>query len=78
LLIIFCNHAAKSHPWIWIIDFDHPAGASGHGWIPAQHQGLKRDNDIGGKLVPFSRNLDIGFDHESAKPFDDVRIVLQN
>ena len=43
---LFRSHAAKGHRWIWIIDFDHPADLSGHLRIPAQHRGLKRDNDI--------------------------------
>ena len=38
-------------------------------------QGGRGRATIGGKLVPFSRILDVGFDHDRAEPFDDVRIV---
>ena len=44
-------------------------------WQIGELQARRGRATIGGQLVPFSRVLDIGSDHDRVEPFDDVRII---
>ena len=57
------------------ISISSRAGFSTALWQIGELQARRGRATIGGQLVPFSRVLDVGFDHDRAEPFDNVRIV---